>query len=177
MTALLSDTIWLTKCEAKKWKNCKKKKKINCPARPHGYINRLANVQTFRQKSSHAFARVKCYLQHTLLVERDEISVHTATIDSTDINFTWRKMSRSITSDNRGDFSIYEYTRAYEPNLDIESRVLHRGRLLFVRSLKLVKKKIFRYISHFNGATCGEYEKRGAVSNICVFNMCSNTRR
>lgn len=38
-------------------------------------LNRLANVQTYRQKSSHAFARVKRYLQHALPVERDEISV------------------------------------------------------------------------------------------------------
>lgn len=95
--------------------------------RPHGYINRLANVQTFRQKSSHAFARVKRYLQHTLLAERDEISVHIATIESTDINFAWRKMSRSITDDNRGDFNtrIPAYIRVHD--LDIESRVLHRG--------------------------------------------------
>lgn len=153
------------------------KNRSRVSTRPHGYINQLANVQTFRQKSSHAFARVKCYLQHTLLVERDEISVHVATIDSTDINFAWRKMSRSITNDNRGDFSAHMYTysraRAHEPNLDIESRVLHRGRLLFVRTPKLVKI----YISHFNGVTYDKYGKKGHISNICVFNMCSDTRR
>lgn len=121
-------------------KATKKYRLSRVSTRPHGYINRLANVQTFRQKSSHAFGRVKRYLQHTLLVERDEISVHIATIESTDINFVRRKMSPSITSDNRGDFSTHNMVHTTS-RTSISNHVLCRSRLLFVRSSKLVKKK------------------------------------
>jgi len=75
---------------------------------------------------------------------------------------------------------IYIYMN--EPNIDIESRVF-TSRQIIIRSITKACKKIciyiyiYIYILHFNGVICDKYEKKRAISNICVFNMCSDTHR
>ena len=84
----------------------KLQKSIVVSIRRNGYINRLAYVQTFCQKLSHAFERVRRYLQHTLSVERDEISTQRQSSQGI-INFISCKTSPSIKDDNHGHFNTY----------------------------------------------------------------------
>jgi len=85
-------------------------------------------------------------------------------------------MSRSITDDNRGDFTAHIHIHA-RVDIDIESRVF-TSRQIIIRSITKACKKyvyIYIYILHFNGVICDEYEKKGPY-RITVFLICAAIR-